>query len=503
MKKTIIFIISVLLASCGDMDKTLKNDEFLLKGPFISEKEVFFFNPAINSIIKINAENGGVSKFKIKGKIYTILDQLLPSIYIIIENENTRQKSLVEYDSEGKEKNSINLGSPFTLFEVSQDKEYLIMRHSLLNGEADNKKSAIFFKNEIGILELKSKTLKKMTLNFSMIEKKLIFSDPLTHLVAILCHEGVVILDYKNPERVKYVYLDINKKSPEIESAYFSKTGRYLFLKAKGKDDIYALFIDNEGEDLLIKVNVPSSPFKGLVFLKPITINDSDDTFIAQYLYPLPKLTIMSAESNNIFQNQIALDSNCYILDAFNIENILYVIIVNYWLKYIKITSLYPIAENIKEDIRIFADDFLILGYSSTRDIVVLQFENKGLSVRHIRPSISSKSIKIRNKEFSFSPYQKLYNYSDKFNLFFFVSDLRINTDDGKNYYQFNYINFNNDSNDQIEIDFLPSGLFNINELSFILTHNSSNDILTLINFQNKNKVITYIGLKYNELSEF
>ncbi|MCX7959147.1 MAG: hypothetical protein N3B13_08880, partial [Deltaproteobacteria bacterium] len=333
MKRLIVtyFIFgAIIFSACGGMDKTLENTGFTLKGPFISEKEIFFLNPATNSIIKINSESGKVNSFRINAKIYTIIEQLLPSLFIISANDESGEIKLIEYDESGKEKRSVNIGSPFTSFELSEDKEYLIMRHTSKSNEISGKRAAVFFKNEVGILEIKTGILRKTTLNFSIMDRPLIFSDPQGHLMSFLCQEGVIIMDYKNPDKIKYVYLDIDRKSPEIESALFSQTGRYMFLKVKNKDDIYSLSVDNNNEDMLVKVNVPSSPYKGLTYISPVTINNSEDTFIAQYSSPTPKLVMMSAESNTTYQNQIPLDSGSNILDTFEQGKILYTIIVNY-----------------------------------------------------------------------------------------------------------------------------------------------------------------------------
>lgn len=498
----LLFVLSVLILNCGDMDKTLKNSNFLLKGPYISEKGLFFINPAINSLIKIDAETGKVKKIKLTSKIFSIIEQLLPSIFVVSIDEDTGNVNIIEFDESGSEKRRIKLGSPFTSFELSKDKEYLIMRHSSKTTDLEEKNSSIYFKNEIGILELKTGTLKKTTLNFSISDVSLIVSEPSSHLLAFLCKEGIIVMDYTNPSKTKYIYLDINKKSPEIDYALFSKTGKYLFLKTKSRDDIYSLSIDNQDDDIHIKVNVPSSPYKGLVFIKPVTIENSEDTCIAQYTYPNHTLVIISAESNSIYQNKISLDSGSYIIDTIDNGKFLFVTIINYWLKYIKVISLYPIAENIKDEVKVFADDFKILGYSELRDLILLQYEGKGLSIRHIRPEITEKVVKIKSKEFSFNPINNLFNYSPNFNIFYFVSSLDRYSSD-RYVYQFNYINLNNNNIDKTELEYLPSHLFNIDELSFFVNQNEENDVFSLINFKNEEKVITYSGLKYNELTEY
>ncbi len=499
---TLMLLTATFLISCGGMDPVLKNTGFSLKGPYISENNIFFFNTATNSVFRVNPENGKVSRFAIDGRIYTILESLLPSVYVVTIDEENGQMNLVQYDENGKEKSFVKLGSPFTSFELSDDKNYLIMRHTAESGKVGGKRPAVFFKNEIGILDLRTNTLKKTTLNFSIMDRKLVFSDPSAHLAAILCQEGVIVMDYRYPEKAKYVYLDINKKSPEIDYALFSRTGKYLFLKAKEKDDIYSLSIGNENEDLMIKVNVPSSPYKSLVYIRPVTLNNAEDTFVAQYTYPAHRLTIMSAESNTAYQNQVPLDSGSNIIDVFEEGKTLFAVVANYWLKYIKIVSVYPVAESLKEEIKIFADDFITIGYSSLRDIILLQYEKSGVSIKHLRPQITDKSIKIKTNEFSFSPYNKLFKYSERFNTFFFISSFGTDSS-GRSNYQFNYINFNNQNADSTDIDFLPAGIFNAGELSFLITQNSENDTFSLINFGNEEKVITYTGLKYNELAGF
>ncbi|MCX7959291.1 MAG: hypothetical protein N3B13_09615, partial [Deltaproteobacteria bacterium] len=118
------------------------------------------------------------------------------------------------------------------------------------------------------------------------------------------------------------------------------------------------------------------------------------------------------------------------------------------------------------------------------------------------RPQITEKSIKMISKEFSFLPHNNLLRYNNRFNIFFFISLNRTDSS-GNNFYQLNYINFNNGNTDWTDIDYLPAEIYNINDLSFVLSKNSENDTFSLVNFNRDDKVITYTGLKYNGLSEF
>lgn len=500
MKIRITLLFLVFIWSCGQMDPKLKNPNFELKGPYIGERGIYYINQALNTIVKIDSESYKVNKFKLKNKIHTFIDKLLPEIYFTSINEENGLIYLIHFDESKMEEEIIDLGSPFTSFETSMDKKYLIMRHSSESPSIGSGKNVIFFKNEIGIFDTTSKKLTKTTLNFSITAQRIIFSEPIAHLLSIICEEGVIIMDYENPTNVKYVYLDINKKSPEIDYGLFSKTGKYLFFKAKNKDDIYSLSITNSNEELSINVNVPSSPYKGLEYIAPVEIDEKEDTFVAKFNYPSPKLIIMSAESNTTYQNQISLDSGSYLLDTFSFGKNIYSIIVNYWLKYIKVVSIFPIAENQKEEIKVFADDFKVIGYSDTKDILLMLFDNNGTSIKYIRPMISDKSIKMINKEFAFISTNNLISYSPKNNIFFFISASAVYD---KKEYQFNYINLNNNLMDSIKIDYLPARMVDINDQSFLLMDNGENDYITLINVAKEPGAVSFIGLKYNELLDF
>ncbi|MGC8926642.1 MAG: hypothetical protein ACP5QK_01825 [Myxococcota bacterium] len=501
--KSAVLFLALLVYSCGGMDPKLKNTDFELQGPYITDRAIYYINPALNSIIKIDSEKRNIIKYNLKNKIYSIIDKLLPELYFTSVDQNSGLMNLIHFDESKSEEEIIKLGSPFTSFDISPDNKYLIMRHTANSSSIGGGKVTIFFKNEMGIYDIENRRLTKTTLNFSIMDRKIIFSEPGSHLLTILCKEGVILMDYTKPSIVKYIYLDINKKSPEIEYGVFSKNSKYLFFKAKDRDDIYSISITSNDDDLSIKVNVPSSPYKGLQYIAPITIDENEDTLVAQFNSPSPRLVIISAESDTAYKNQIVLDSGSHILDTFNFGNSIYALIVNYWLKYVRIVSLYPTAENQKEEIQIFANDYKVIGYTASRDILLLLYSDGGTSIKFIRPMITDKAIKMNTKEFSFNAIrQDMMGYSRNYNTFFFISGYYDERSSAYKYL-FNYINLNNDFTDNSEIDYLPSRIIDINEQTFLLTDNETDDFITLINLTKIPKAVSFVGLKYDDILQF
>jgi hypothetical protein len=115
--------------------------------------------------------------------------------------------------------------------------------------------------NEVAVVDVEARTVTRLTLGTeSLAPRSVVFAPPHDdrQYVAITLDRGVVVLDARAPLRaLRRIPTRLSETQPEVavQEALFASGGEVLFLRLSGMDDVFAVELRGEGEELMVSVN--------------------------------------------------------------------------------------------------------------------------------------------------------------------------------------------------------------------------------------------------------
>ncbi|QRO02094.1 hypothetical protein JRI60_25320 [Archangium violaceum] len=115
--------------------------------------------------------------------------------------------------------------------------------------------------NEVAVVDVEAREVTRLALGTeSLAPRSVVFAPPKEdrQYVAITLDRGVVVLDAKAPRRApRRIPTRLSETQPEVavQEALFSPNGDVLFLRLSGMDDVFAVELGREGDELTASVN--------------------------------------------------------------------------------------------------------------------------------------------------------------------------------------------------------------------------------------------------------
>jgi hypothetical protein len=144
--------------------------------------------------------------------------------------------------------------------------------------------------NEVAVVDVEARTVTRLVLGTeSLAPRSVVFAPPREdrQYVAITLDRGVVVLDAKAPRQApRRIPTRLSEAQPEVavQEALFSRSGDVLFLRLTGMDDVFAVELGREGDELTASVNfLAGGTGLGDLELPPATALASERSVLAVY----------------------------------------------------------------------------------------------------------------------------------------------------------------------------------------------------------------------------
>jgi hypothetical protein len=153
---------------------------------------------------------------------------------------------------------TLELPGAYDTLTFSEDSRYGLLTYSTASLGPDVVARNL---NEVAVVDVASGSVTRLSLGTeSLAPRSVVFAPPHEdrQYVAIALDRGVVVLDAKNPRRApKRIPTRLSETQPEVavQEALFSRGGDVLFLRLSSMDDVFAVELAQEGDELLASVN--------------------------------------------------------------------------------------------------------------------------------------------------------------------------------------------------------------------------------------------------------
>jgi len=171
---------------------------------------------------------------------------------------DTRRPLLQLVSVDGAEVRTVDLPGAYDTLAFSADNRYGVLTYSTASLGPDVVARNL---NEVAVVDVEARAVTRFALGTeSLAPRSVVFAPPHAdrQYVAITLDRGVAIFDAKDPRRApRRIPTRLSETQPEVavQEALFSPAGDVLFLRLTGMDDVFAVELSREGDQLLASVN--------------------------------------------------------------------------------------------------------------------------------------------------------------------------------------------------------------------------------------------------------
>jgi hypothetical protein len=206
-------------------------------------------------------------------------------VAVLAGNQRHPLLQLVSVDS--GEVLTLDLPGAYDTVAFSDDSRYGVLAYSTTSLGPDVVARNL---NEVAVVDVEARAVTRVALGTeSLAPRSVVFAPPREdrQFVAITLDRGVVVLDAKEPRRaLRRIPTRLSETQPEVavQEALFSPGGDVLFLRLSGMDDVFAVELAREGDELLASVNFLAGG-TGLrdIELPPAAVPGSERSVLAVY----------------------------------------------------------------------------------------------------------------------------------------------------------------------------------------------------------------------------
>ncbi|WP_309893756.1 hypothetical protein [Archangium sp.] len=171
---------------------------------------------------------------------------------------DTRRPLLQLVSVDGAEVRTVDLPGAYDTLAFSADNRYGVLTYTPASLGPDVVARNL---NEVAVVDVEARAVTRFALGTeSLAPRSVVFAPPHAdrQYVAITLDRGVAVFDAKDPRRaLRRIPTRLSETQPEVavQEALFSPAGDVLFLRLAGMDDVFAVELRREGDELLASVN--------------------------------------------------------------------------------------------------------------------------------------------------------------------------------------------------------------------------------------------------------